>query len=1553
MRFSTVPPPQGLYHPAYEHESCGIGFVVDIQGRKSRTLLDHALNVLAHLNHRGARGSEPNTGDGAGVLLQIPHAALQLLADEAGCALPEAGAYGVGMCFLPVDAAVRRQVMNLAAEVVAEFGQKLLGWRDVPTDASSLGRSTRAVQPHISQLYVGRGTGVDDDQAFERRLYVIRKVLENRIHAALPGARGQFYVASLSHRTVVYKGMLTTPQLRRFYPELDHPAMETAIALVHSRFSTNTFPSWDRAHPYRYLMHNGEINTVQGNENWMRARQELFRSELFGADLSATLPVIDPDGSDSAKLDNTFELLVLGGRSLAHAFMMLIPEPWANHESMSAQKKAFYEYHASLMESWDGPASVAFTDGIQVGAVLDRNGLRPSRYCVTRSGLVILASEVGVLDLPPEEIVRKDRLRPGRMLLVDTSQGRIIDDDELKSAIAGAHDYAGWLRDNLVHLSDLPAGAEPPSIADTDRARLQRAFGYTFEDLRMILEPMTRNAIEPIGSMGNDAPPAVLSDEPKLLYNYFKQLFAQVTNPPIDANREELVTSTLTTLGGEGDLLHATPQSCRQVRLESPVLSLEELEQLRALDGAAGTHRAVTLAMRYPVAAGGAGLSEALDRLFAEADAAISSGADILILSDRGVDTELAPIPALLATSAVHHHLIREGTRTRVGLVVESGEPREVHHLATLIGYGAGAICPYLAYESIDAALAEGLFPGANTAAVNGDYYTDGEGFDDPRGHTSKYNYRKALLKGIVKVLSKMGISTIQAYRGAQIFESVGISRDVVERYFTGTAARLSGIGLQQIAGETAARHLRGYAARAAVNGALDGGGEYQWRNDGEHHLNNPATIHKLQQACRDGDYGRFKEYSAQVDTQQEKLATLRGLLALRAPGDPIPLDEVEPVSAIVTRFKTGAMSYGSISKEAHETLAIAMNRIGGKSNTGEGGEDPARYVPDANGDSRNSAIKQVASARFGVTSEYLVNAQELQIKMAQGAKPGEGGQLPGFKVYPWIAEVRHSTPGVGLISPPPHHDIYSIEDLAELIHDLKNANSGARINVKLVSEVGVGTVAAGVAKAHADVVLISGAEGGTGASPVSSIKHAGLPWELGISETHQTLLLNDLRSRIVVEADGQLKTGRDVVIAALLGAEEFGFATAPIIVMGCIMMRVCHLNTCPVGVATQDPDLRDKFTGDPAHVVHFMEFVAEEVRELMASLGLRTVNEMIGRVDCLEPRRAIDHWKARGIDLTPLLHRPEVAPSVGTYCQVAQDHGLHRALDNTKLLDLVLPQLERGETVRETLRIGNPNRVVGTILGSEITRRYGAEGMPEDRVQLTFNGSAGQSFGAFIPPGLTLILVGDSNDYIGKGLSGGKIIVKPPAGSTFAPEDNVIVGNVAFYGATGGSAYVNGVAGERFCVRNSGAHAVVEGVGDHGCEYMTRGRVVVIGGTGRNFAAGMSGGIAYVLDLDGDFREHCNTEMADLVALDEADEVAEVRQMIERHLVYTGSPRAQQVLGHWDEMVSRFVKVYPRDYRHMLNALARVRSEGLTGDEAVMAAFEENVHSLARISGN
>ena len=1570
MRSSSVPPRQGLYDPAYEHDACGVGFVVDVHGRRSRRLLDNALEVLTNLNHRGALGCDPNTGDGAGVLIQVPHAALHILARESGVELPGAGEYGVGMCFLPTDDDLRLRIHRIVAEVVAEKGQSLLGWRDVATDGSRLGRAAREQQPHVSQVFIARGRGMDDGDAFERHLYVIRKLIENRVRERVPQAVGRFYIASLSHRTIVFKGMLTALQLRPFYPELDHPAIETAIALVHSRFSTNTFPSWDRAHPYRYLMHNGEINTLQGNENWMRAREPLLRSELFGDDLASTLPVIEPSGSDTAKLDSTFELMVLSGRSLAHAFMMLIPEPWANHESMSAEKRAFYEYHSCMMETWDGPASIAFTDGRQVGAVLDRNGLRPSRYCVTKSGLVVLASEVGVLDLPPDEIVLKDRLRPGRMLLVDTEQGRIIDDTELKAEIAGAEDYGLWLREHLVDLNDLPSGREPPRVSGAELLNKQRAFGYTFEELRMILAPMARTANEPIGSMGNDAPPAALSDAPKLLYNYFKQLFAQVTNPPIDAIREELITDTITTTGPEGNLLEARPESCRQIRLGSPVLAMEDLERLRALDGANG-HRSVTVPMLFSPAGGGSALEEALEGMFRQADAAVDSGATMIILSDRGVDAKHAPIPALLAISAVHHHLIRAGTRTLVGLVVESGEPREVHHMAVLLGYGASAICPYLAYESIDAGIDEGLFIDPEEDGANG--HGTGNGAGGGHGHaaasgngsgasvhdeefhrSARYNYRKALLKGIVKVISKMGISTIQGYQGAQVFESVGICRDVVDRYFTGTAARLSGVSLEEIAAESAARHLRGYAERNGGNGALEVGGDIQWRDDGEYHLNNPQTIHKLQRSCQSGDYGVFKEYSAQVDAQQEKLATLRGLLSFKPPENAVPLDEVEPAAEIVKRFKTGAMSYGSISKEAHETLAIAMNRIGGKSNTGEGGEDPARYVPDANGDSRSSAIKQVASARFGVTSQYLVNSQELQIKMAQGAKPGEGGQLPGYKVYPWIAEVRHSTPGVGLISPPPHHDIYSIEDLAELIHDLKNANSDARINVKLVSEVGVGTVAAGVAKAHADVVLISGGEGGTGASPVTSIKHAGLPWELGIAETHQTLLLNDLRSRIVVEADGQLKTGRDVVIAALLGAEEFGFATAPIIVMGCIMMRVCHLNTCPVGVATQDPELREKFTGDPAHVVNFMHFVAEEARELMASLGFRTFNEMVGRVDCLEPRRAIGHWKAQGIDLTPLLHRPEVDEAVGTYCRIKQDHGLEKALDNTTLRDLVLPGLDRGEQVTESLPITNSDRVVGTIIGSEITRRHGAEGLPEDTVTLAFNGSAGQSFGAFIPRGMTLVLAGDSNDYIGKGLSGGKIIVKPPPGTTFAPDENIIVGNVAFYGATSGEAYVSGVAGERFCVRNSGATAVVEGVGDHGCEYMTGGRVAVLGATGRNFAAGMSGGIAYVLDIDGEFRLNCNTDMADVLPLEAEADIEELRGMVERHLRYTGSPRAAQILDGWAEMIPRFVKIYPRDYRRMHEAVARVQQEGLTGEAAVMAAFEENAHDVAaRISGN
>ncbi len=1229
MKFSNFPSRQGLYDPRYEHDSCGVGFVVDMHGRPSRILLDNALEVLSNLNHRGAKGCDPSSGDGAGLLIQIPHVAMQIFSKESGVDLPKAGEYGVGMFFLPPNADLRRQIYSIAEEVVREQGQTILGWRDVPVDAAILGGDARSGQPHISQFFIARGRGMDDEQRFERRLYVIRKLIENRVRGRVVGVSNYFYIASMSHRTIVYKGMLTAPQVRSFYSDLDHPAMETAIALIHSRFSTNTFPSWDRAHPYRYLMHNGEINTLQGNENWMNARQSQLSSELFGDELAAMLPIIDPSGSDSAKLDSTFELMVLGGRSLAHAFMMLIPEPWANHEGMSVQKRAFYEYHSCLMETWDGPASIAFTDGIQVGAVLDRNGLRPSRYYVTKSGLVVLASEVGVMDIPAEEIILKDRLRPGRMLLVDTSQGRIIDDTEVKDSIAAGNDYSLWLNDHLIDLNDLPVGGRAPRVDRSDLLNQQRAFGYTFEELRMILEPMARNGSEPIGSMGNDVPIAALSDAPKLLFNYFKQLFAQVTNPPIDAIREELVTDTVTTMGPEGNLLDPRPESCRQIRLHSPILTLDELERLRELDGGVCGHRAATVSMLYLPSAEGHALAEALDNMFHHADVAISEGATVLILSDRGVSAHQAPIPALLAASAVHHHLIRAGTRTSVGLVVESGEPREVHHMVTLIGYGASAICPYLAYESIDAAIDEGLFvlPSDGDGNIkNGVPASTGQ--QSSVKVKAQANYRKALLKGIVKVLSKMGISTIQAYRGAQVFESVGICRDVVDRYFTGTAARLSGVGLDDLSNEVALRHLRGYSQRNGATRALEAGGEYQWREDSEFHLNNPQTIHKLQRACQSGDFRVFKEYSSQVDGQQEKLSTLRGLLSFKPSSNSIPIEQVEPASEVVKRFKTGAMSYGSISKEAHETLAIAMNRIGGKSNTGEGGEDPARYSLDANGDSRNSAIKQVASARFGVTSQYLVNAQELQIKMAQGAKPGEGGQLPGTKVYPWIAQVRHSTPGVGLISPPPHHDIYSIEDLAELIHDLKNANSAARINVKLVSEVGVGTVAAGVAKAHADVVLISGGEGGTGASPSTSIKHAGLPWEMGIAETHQTLLLNNLRSRIVIEADGQLKTGRDVVIGALLGAEEFGFATAPIIVMGCIMMRVCHLNTCPVGVATQDPELRKKFQGDPEHVVNFMLFIAEEVRELMSMLGFRTFNEMVGRADKLEPRRAIGHWK-------------------------------------------------------------------------------------------------------------------------------------------------------------------------------------------------------------------------------------------------------------------------------------------------------------------------------------
>ncbi len=1516
MKRQDFPKKQGLYDPRQEHDACGTGFVVDIQGRKSYGIVERAIQVLLHLEHRGASGSEKNTGDGAGILLQIPHRFLALECEKLKIELPPPGQYAVGMVFLPTEAESRHQCEDLFEAIVLEEGQSVLGWRRVPTQSSTIGPTAKASEPIIQQLFIGRGKDISDDLAFERKLCVIRKriskVAKRGIHE-----RGMFYVPSLSCRTIVYKGMLTAEQLPIFYPDLRDSSVESALALVHSRFSTNTFPSWARAHPYRYIAHNGEINTLRGNINWMRARESKFKSKFFGAEIQKILPVIDTDGSDSGMFDNALEMLTLTGRSLPHAMMMMIPEPWGGHESMSEAKKAFYEYHSCLMEPWDGPASITFTDGLRIGAVLDRNGLRPSRYYVTKDGLVIMASEVGVLDIPPHDILSKGRLQPGRMFLVDTEAGRIVNDEELKEQIAAEHPYGQWLTDNLVRLDELP---NPPSIPEPDHSTLlqrQQVFGYTNEELKLLIAPMATDGSEAVGSMGSDTPLAVLSDRPQLLYNYFKQLFAQVTNPPVDAIREELIMSTDTTIGPEANMLEPTPECARQIKLPSPILTNPQLETLRHLgdeDNQTGDSmfKSITLPMLYQVDGGRRSLESALDELCRESSLAIARGYGIIILSDRNLTRTNAPIPALLAVSAIHHYLIREGTRTQVGFVIESGEPREVHHFALLLGYGAAAINPYLAFETVQDMTAEGLLAGLDAdKAIS--------------------NYIEAVNKGIVKVISKMGISTIQSYCGAQIFEAVGLNEDFVDRYFTWTPSRIGGAGLDVIAEELKLRHKKGFPDRQSYAQTLEQGGQYQWRQDGEQHLFNPETIHKLQHACRANSYKTFKEYSDLVNNQSRRLCTLRGLMELKPNGGPIPLEEVEPVAGIIRRFKTGAMSYGSISKEAHEALAVAMNRIGGKSNTGEGGEDPERYIRDTNGDSRNSAIKQVASARFGVTSEYLVNAEELQIKIAQGAKPGEGGQLPGHKVYPAIAKVRHSTPGVGLISPPPHHDIYSIEDLAQLIYDLKSANEHARISVKLVAEVGVGTVAAGVAKAHADVVLISGHDGGTGASPLSSIKHAGVPWELGLAETHQTLLLNDLRSRITVETDGQLKTGRDVVVAALLGAEEFGFATAPLVSLGCIMMRVCHLNTCPVGVATQDPELRARFAGDPSHVINFMYFIAREVRELMAELGYASVNEMIGRTECIEVRPAVEQWKTRGLDFSNILYRPDVPDTFGRYCQIAQDHGLEKSIDKTILLELCKPALENGTPVSANLPIRNVNRAVGTMLGSYVTRHHGAEGLPPDTIQLSFNGSAGQSFGAFLPRGITLTLEGDANDYVGKGLSGGKIIVYQPKESTFVAEENVIIGNVAFYGATGGEAYICGVAGERFCVRNSGVNAVVEAVGDHGCEYMTRGRVVVLGRTGRNFAAGMSGGIAYVLDGKGDFAKRCNRQMVELGYLDDPEEIEAVKSMVFRHAEYTGSSRATEILLSWEECLPKFVRIIPTDYK-------RVLEKGIAGFELRIA---------------
>jgi glutamate synthase domain-containing protein 2/glutamate synthase domain-containing protein 1/glutamate synthase domain-containing protein 3 len=1487
---------QGLYDPRFEHDACGVGFVANIKGVKSHDIVQKGLQVLQNLTHRGACGCDPLTGDGAGILMQVPHEFLKKACRGLRIALPDAGEYGVGMVFLPPDINERNACTKLFEQMVREEGQKLLGWRTVPTDPSQCGPLAREVMPEIRQIFIGRGAGVENADALERKLYVIRKRVEREVREAGLRDSESFYVSSLSSRTIVYKGLLLPEQIPQFYLDLVDPAMVTALALVHQRFSTNTMPSWDRAHPYRFLAHNGEINTLRGNENWVRAREQMFASPLFGDDIEKLLPIIEEAGSDSAKFDNALELLVRTGRSLPHAVMMMIPEAWQKHESMSDTKRAFYQYHACLMEPWDGPASIAFTDGRLIGAVLDRNGLRPSRYVVTKDGFVVMASEVGVLDIAPDNVLHKDRLQPGRMFLVDTENGRIVGDEEIKEGMAARQPYRQWLDQHLVALGTLPEPSDLPLSYDPDTLLTrQQVHGYTSEDLRVLMAPMAINGQEAVGSMGTDTPLAVLSDRAPLLFNYFQQLFAQVTNPPIDPIREDLVMSVRATIGAEQNLFEETPLHCHQLEIENPIIGNAELQQIKEIS--AGTLRATTIPALFAIAGGGAALRAALDELCDQASAAIEAGYNILVLSDRDHDETRAPIPSLLATAAVHHHLIREGTRTRCGLVVESGEPREVHHFSLLVGYGAGAVNPYLACETVIDMVNDGRLKGIEA--------------DEAVEH-----YLKAANKGLLKVMTKMGISTVQSYRGAQIFEAVGLNHDVIDRYFTWTASRIEGVGLDVIARECAKRHHHAYEVSPALDGDLDAGGQYQWRRRGEYHMYNPDTVAKLQHACRSGNYTLFKEYSALVNHDSERLCTIRGLLKFK-PNTSIPIEAVEPASEIVKRFKTGAMSLGSISREAHENLAIAMNRIGGKSNTGEGGEDPVRYQADANGDLRRSAIKQVASGRFGVTSHYLVNCDELQIKMAQGAKPGEGGQLPGHKVDQYIAGIRYSTPGVGLISPPPHHDIYSIEDLAQLIHDLKNANNRARVSVKLVAEVGVGTVAAGVSKGHADVVLISGDSGGTGASPLTSIKHAGGPWELGLAETQQVLVMNDLRGRIRVETDGQLKTGRDVAIAALLGAEEYGFATAALIASGCVMMRVCHLNTCPVGIATQDPVLRKKFAGKPEHVVNLMMFIAEELREIMAQLGFRSVDEMVGRVDMLEPRDAIEHWKARGVDLTQILHKPDVPPNIPIRCVTAQDHGLEKALDN-QLIELARPALERRQPVAIDLPIRNVHRTVCTMLSAEISRRWGGVGLPPETITIKFTGSAGQSFGAFMANGIAITLEGDANDYFGKGLSGGRIVVYPPPNASFVAEENIIVGNVSLYGATGGEVFLRGQAGERFCVRNSGVTAVVEGVGDHGCEYMTRGLVVVLGKTGRNFAAGMSGGIAYVLDADGDFKTRCNLGMVEIEPI--ADEDAEtVHALVRRHYDYTQSAVAWRILSGWKEYVHQFAKVMPVEYRQVL----------------------------------
>ena len=1523
-----MPTSVGMYNPAFEHDSCGVAMVVDMHGRRSRAIVDKAITALLNLEHRGAAGAEPHSGDGAGIMLQVPDAFLRAVVDFE---LPAEGAYATGMAFLPQSARDAAAACESVEKIVQAEGLDVLGWRNVPTDDSSLGALARDAMPTFRQLFVGGASGME----LERRAYLIRKRAEHELGTKGPGQDGPgretVYFPSLSGRTFVYKGMLTTPQLKAFYLDLQDERMESALGIVHSRFSTNTFPSWPLAHPFRRVAHNGEINTVNGNENWMRAREALIKTDVFGSfdDIDKISPVCTPGASDTARFDEVLELLHLGGRSLAHSVLMMIPEAWERHESMDPARRAFYAYHSSLMEPWDGPASVCFSDGTVVGAVLDRNGLRPSRIWVTDDGLVVMASEAGVLDLDPARVVKRMRLQPGRMFLVDTAQGRIVSDEEIKTELAAEHPYQEWLDAGLFHLDQLPQG--PYLRMPHHRVVLrQQAFGYTYEELNLLLAPMARNGIEPIGSMGTDTPIAVLSARPRMLFDYFQQLFAQVTNPPLDAIREEVVTSLMGNVGPEGDLLNPTPDSCRQIVMSQPILRNHELAKLINLnpdDTVRGRNhgmRSAVIRCLYQVAKGGEGLRRALDDIREAASKAIAGGAQILIISDRESNESLAPIPSLLAVSAIHHHLVRERSRTKVGLVVEAGDAREVHHMAALVGFGAAAINPYMAFESISDMIDRGALKGLDR-------------------EKALQNYIKAAGKGVLKVMSKMGISTLASYTGAQLFQPIGISQAVLDEYFAGMVCPTGGIDLDDIAADVATRHQLAYLDRPdeRAHRELEVGGEYQWRREGEYHLFNPDTVFKLQHSTRTGQYSIFKEYTKLVDDQSERIASLRGLLKFQdGVRPPVPLDEVESAAEIVKRFSTGAMSYGSISAEAHETLAIAMNRLGARSNSGEGGEAVSRFTPDADGSWRRSAIKQVASGRFGVTSHYLTNCTDIQIKMAQGAKPGEGGQLPGNKVYPWVAEVRHSTPGVGLISPPPHHDIYSIEDLAQLIHDLKNANPQARIHVKLVSENGVGTVAAGVSKAHADVVLISGHDGGTGATPLTSQKHAGAPWELGLAETQQTLLLNGLRDRIVVQVDGQLKTGRDVVIAALLGAEEYGFATAPLVVSGCIMMRVCHLDTCPVGVATQNPVLRERFNGKPEFVVNFFMFIAEEVRELMAQLGFRTINEMVGQVNSLNIAPAAQHWKAHKLDLAPVLHEPDSAfMNQDLYCSSRQDHGLDKALDQ-QLIVMSREALDSGAPVSFSTTIANTNRTVGTMLGHEVTKAYGGEGLPDGTIDITFEGSAGNSFGAFVPRGITLRVFGDANDYVGKGLSGGRLVLRPsknaPAG--YIAEDNIIGGNVILFGATSGVALIRGTVGERFAVRNSGAHAVVEGVGDHGCEYMTGGRVVILGQTGRNFAAGMSGGVAFVYDPDNNLPANLNTEMVALEQLDDAD-LDWLYEILTAHVGATDSAVGQRILADWTGQVGNFVKVMPRDYKRVLEAIAAAERAGEDVDAAIMAA--------------